>query len=204
MVNGIIWWEARHITKISKQISCLEELGTCQLLPPPSLMLILPKILWLFCDSCVCTCFFLSQYLTLNSFHDLVETNKALPASHLSALEDLSLSQGELFHFQSLQISLCTFTRLPTPLCLSLCCVDCDVLKDESTNHFPIGQPEVFCSCVSAQAGYKEMNWLLSLGGSMHVAVADYRTSDKSFSIKYQWLWNSTSNIQLLSFFKMM
>lgn len=69
---------------------------------------------------------FLSRYFTLNLFPDLVQIHKALPASHLSAqrptklpeqsLEDSFFRQGELFHFQSLQISLCVLTTVALPL----------------------------------------------------------------------------------------
>lgn len=71
---------------------------------------------------------FFPRYFTLNLFPDLVDTHKVLPASHLFAqrltteqpLKDPFLSQGELFHFQSLQISLCTVTGLPTSTTVAL------------------------------------------------------------------------------------
>lgn len=81
---------------------------------------------------------FLSQYFTLKWSPGLVEALKTLSTFYLSAqrptklpeqpLEDSFLGQGELLHFQNLQIYLLTLTRLPTPLS---CSFFCDLLKDE-------------------------------------------------------------------------
>lgn len=172
MVNGLIWWETMQF--------------------PPRFNVCFAWhaviVLWLLCLHLS----FLSQNFTLNLFPDLVETDKALSASHLSAqrptklpeqpLEDSFHSQGELFLCQSLQISLCTRTKLPTPLWLSLCCVDCDPLKDEMRAQITFPLTNLRSLFFDPEPRLDVKRWF-SLGGSMHLAVADYKPSSKNFPI---------------------
>lgn len=130
--------------------------------------------------------FFFSQYVTLNLFSDLVETHKALPASHLSAqrltklpdqpLKDPFLSQ-ELFHFQSLQISLCTVTRLPTSttVALPLLCGlwSSDLSKEERRAQITFPLFNLRSSGFFSQPRLDVKRWM-SPGQWTHLAVADY------------------------------
>lgn len=138
--------------------SCLEELGTFASFSLPKFNVCFAwnviAVLWL-----TCTCFLSPNNLPWNLFPDLVQTHKTLSASHLSTqrptdlpgqpLEDSFLSPGELFHFQSFQISLCTCTSLTALLSVPwLCCPWSFEGWHESPDPFPVGQTEVvnFCS----------------------------------------------------------
>lgn len=167
----LLFWRARYI---------------CHPLPPLMLFFFFLKCCGGFVMAVVAPVFF-PWYFTLNLFPDLVDTHKVLPAFHLSAqrltklpeqpLKDPFLSQGELFHFQSLQISLCTVTGLPTSttVALPLLCGlwSSDLLKEERRAQITFPLVNLRSSVFFSQSRLDVKRWM-SLGQWMHLAVADH------------------------------